>query len=455
MEIQKNDRITLEITGMTAEGNGVGRYHGIAIFVPGSAVGDQLEIHVLKTARTHAFGKIYKIISPSPHRIPVDCPQFAQCGGCVYRHISYAEETRVKQQRIEDAFSRIGGFADLPVRPIIVAEEPNHYRNKAQLPIGNSANGGLSLGFYASRSHRIIPCSQCLLQPPKFAAAINAFQEWAAEAKPSVYDESSHKGRLRHFCLREAKGTGEVMACVVVNAGGVPNEADLTERLRRAVPGLKSVVINSNRERTNVIWGPKCRTAWGSDTITDTLCGLSFRISPLSFYQVNHDQAERLYEIAAQYAGLTGKETILDLYCGAGTIGLSMARNAQKVIGVEIVEQAVEDAAANAALNQIHNVEFLCADAAQAAHALAERGEKPDVVIVDPPRKGCSPSLLHTVAKKMAPQRIVYVSCDPATLARDVKLLNSIGYHPEEATPVDMFPRTAHVECVMVMSKNK
>ncbi len=453
MNMKKNDIVELTVTGTNAEGSGVGRCQGVAVFVPMAAEGDRLEVQILKTAKTFAYGRIHKILAPSPHRIPVDCPAYAQCGGCVFRHISYAEETRVKRQRVVDALARIGGFPDLPVRDLIAAEDPDHYRNKAQIPVGPGSAGGVSLGFYAAHSHRVIPCASCLLQPAAFGACIRAFQDWARETKPEVYDETAHKGRLRHFCLRQAKGTGELMACVVVNAGGVPREADLVERLRKAAPELQSVIMNTNRDKTNVIWGKKCRTAWGKDTITDTLCGLRFHISPLSFYQVNHDQAERLYGIAADYAGLTGGQTVLDLYCGAGTIGLSMAGNAKKVIGVEIVPQAVEDAVANAALNGIENAEFLCADAAEAAKLLADRGERPDVVVLDPPRKGCDPALLHTVGADMAPRRIVYVSCDPATLARDVKILAALGYNPLEATPLDMFPRTSHVETVVKMEK--
>jgi len=451
MDLKKNDIIDLEITGYTAEGSGVGRYNDIAVFVPLAAMGDKLHVKILKTAKTYAFGRIDKIITASKERVPMDCAQFAQCGGCVYRHISYTAELRAKQQRVQDAVERIGGFHDIVINPIIGAKDPDHYRNKAQLPIGLAAGGEISMGFFASHSHRIIHCSDCLLQPPAFTAAMNAFQEWARQSGEDVYNEETAKGRLRHLYLRQAGATGEIMVCVVVNGNGVHYEPELVEILQKQVPGLKSVVINVNREKTNVVLGKKCRTVWGSDHITDTLCGLKFNISPMSFYQINRDQAERLYSIAEEYAGLTGTETVFDLYCGTGTIGLSMAKNAGRVIGVELVEQAVEDAKKNAEANNIANAEFLCADAAKAADMLKNSGVKADVVVLDPPRKGIDEALIETIAK-MAPSRVVYVSCDPATLARDLKIFAQKGYEPKLLTPVDMFPRTAHVEVIIMMT---
>lgn len=452
MELEKNQIIPLKITGYAADGSGVGHYNGIAVFVPLAAAGDTLEVKVLKTAKNLAFGKIERIAAPSEDRIPVDCPQFSRCGGCVFRHISYAAELRAKQQRVQDALERIAGFHFAVLKPIVGARNVDHYRNKAQLPVGDGPNHEIHMGFYAARSHRIIDCTECLLQPEEFALATAAFQEWERSTRDSVYNETTGKGVLRHLFLRRAEATGEVMACVVVNGNGVHNEPELAGLLKQKVPGLKSVVINSNREKTNVILGRKCRTVWGDDFITDRLCGLNFRISPLSFYQVNPGQAELLYGLAGRYAGLTGKETVLDLYCGTGTIGLSMAKNAGRVIGVEIVEQAVEDAKKNAAENGIGNAEFFCADAAKAADMLKNRGIRPDVVVLDPPRKGCDPALIGTVAE-MAPPRVVYVSCDPATLARDLKLFAQYGYKTMEVTPVDMFPRTAHVEAAVQLQR--
>lgn len=450
--MRKNDVAILTVDGMTAEGSGVGRVDGMAVFVPGAAPGDVLNIKIIKVAKNYAIGRLESVLTPSPDRVEEDCPRSGPCGGCVYRHIRYEAELRIKEKRVCDAMERIGGLYHLTIRPIIGSKRTERYRNKAQLPIGRGKDGSLQMGFYARHSHRIIPCEHCLLQPPVFTRAMQAVREWAERYSLEPYDEQTGKGRLRHLYLRLAEATGEVMACLVVNAGGVPGEAELAALLRKRVPGLKSFVININREKTNVILGPMCRTVWGQGYITDKLCGLSFRISPLSFYQVNHDQAERLYTLAGQYAGLTGSETVLDLYCGTGTIGLSMAKRAKRLIGVELVGQAVENARENAALNGIENAQFRCADAAEAAEQLKAEGIRPDVVVLDPPRKGCGASLIDIVAS-MQPDRVVYVSCDPATLARDLVLFREQGYEPRELTPVDMFPRTAHVESVVLMSR--
>ena len=451
--LKKNDLVELTITGMTAEGSGVGRAEGLAVFVSASAPGDRICARIIKVSKNYAIGRVEKILEPALSRQDVDCAVFRPCGGCVYRHLQYRAECEVKQQKVQDALQRIGGFAGFQVEQICSAPEPDRYRNKAQLPIGTDAEGKLCTGFFAQRSHRIVPCSDCLLQPKEFAVITESFLRWAQQRGLSAYDEESHKGVLRHLCLRQARATGEFMVCIVCNADSFPGEQELADCLRADVPQIKSIVLNVNRERTNVILGEKCRTIWGQDFITDQLGGISFRISPLSFYQVNHDQAERLYALARQEASLTGTETLLDLYCGTGTIGLFMASRVGRIIGVEIVPQAVEDAKQNAVRSGIENAEFLCADAAEAASRLAQRGETPDVVVVDPPRKGCSEDLLHIIAEQMQPQRIVYVSCDPATLARDAKLLNISGYSLRRATPVDLFPRTCHVETVCLLTR--
>lgn len=453
MEIRKNDLIPLEITGYTAEGSGVGRYRDIAVFVPRTAVGDKITARVLKTAKTYAFGKIEELLQPSPARIDSDCVSFEQCGGCVFRHISYEEELHAKQQRVKDALVRIGGFADLNVQPILGAAQPNGYRNKAQLPIGMQ-NGSVVMGFYATHSHRIVDAETCCLQPAVFEKAAKVVRAWIQQSGIPVYNEQTGKGCFRHLYLRRGEITGELMVCLVMNANGFAGEDDLAKKLRAELPELKSFVLNVNRAQTNVILGKRCRTVWGKDSITDELCGLKFEISPLSFYQVNRTQAQRLYQLAAEYAGLTGKETLLDLYCGTGTIGLSMAHRAAHVIGVEVVEQAIENAHKNAQRNQIENAEFFCGDAADAAKILEQRGVKPDVVVLDPPRKGCTPELIQTVAR-MTPSRVVYVSCDPATLARDLRIFNELGYLTKVVTPVDMFPRTGHVETCVLMSRIK
>ncbi len=452
--VQKNEIVEIEITGMTAQGAGVGHYQGMAVFTPLTAPGDVARVRVVKAAKNYAYGRLEELVSPSADRMEPDCPCFAQCGGCCYRHITYEAELGIKAARVQDALTRIGGFRSLPVRPILGADSRDGYRNKALLPLGTKKDGSLSMGFYAVNSHRIVDCEECRLQPEEFNRAMAAFRQWAAAYGDPVYDEATHSGRMRRLYLRKGEMTGQILACVVVNGNGLHHETELVQALKQAVPGLASVVINSNRERTNVALGQKCRTIYGMDTIEDTLCGLRFKLSPLSFYQVNRTQAERLYEVAARYAGLTGQELLLDLYCGAGTIGLSMAGMARRLLGVEIVPQAVENARENARLNGIENAEFFCGDAGEAARMLAERGERPDVIVLDPPRKGCSPDLVRTVAE-FGPKRIVYVSCDPATLARDLKLFAELGYPPVEAMPVDMFPGTAHVETVVLLSKGE
>ena len=452
--VQKNEIVEIEITGMTAQGAGVGHYQGMAVFTPLTAPGDVARVRVVKAAKNYAYGRLEELVSPSADRMEPDCPCFAQCGGCCYRHITYEAELGIKAARVKDALTRIGGFRSLPVRPILGADSRDGYRNKALLPLGTKKDGSLSMGFYAVNSHRIVDCEECRLQPEEFNRAMGAFREWAAAYGDPVYDEATHSGRMRRLYLRKGEMTGQILACVVVNGNGLHHESELIEALKQAVPGLASVVVNSNRERTNVALGQKCRTIYGMDTIEDTLCGLRFKLSPLSFYQVNRTQAERLYEVAARYAGLTGQELLLDLYCGAGTIGLSMAGMARRLLGVEIVPQAVENARENARLNGIENAEFFCGDAGEAAQMLAERGERPDVIVLDPPRKGCSPDLVRTVAE-FGPKRIVYVSCDPATLARDLKLFAELGYPPVEAAPVDMFPGTSHVETVVLLSKGE
>ena len=444
--MQKNDQIEIEITDMTDEGSGIGRYEGMAVFVPCTAVGDRVRVLVLKVKKTYAYGKLLEVISPSPDRAENDCPSFNRCGGCVYRHISYTSELRIKQTRVYEAIKRIGGV-DLKPNEIIGSDSPRRYRNKAQYPVARDG----ALGFYAFHSHRIIPCSICALQPEIFDEISAEITDWIRESRISVYNEETHKGLLRHIYLRRAEKTGEIMAVAVINGENLPFADDFVNRLLSVCgENLKSVQLNINPAKTNVILGDKCKVLYGGEYITDVLCGVKVRLSPLSFYQVNRTAAEKLYKKAAEYAKPEGR-LVLDLYCGAGTIGLSMAKQAKRIIGAEIVPEAVEDAKYNARLNGIQNAEFICADAAKAAALLRDRGLKPDVVIIDPPRKGCSKELIDTVAEDFSPERVVYVSCDPATLARDIKLFRELGYTLKEYTPVDMFPRTAHVETVCLL----
>lgn len=452
MKLKKNDIIRLEITGMTSQGSGVGRYEGIAIFVASSAIGDELDVRIIKTSKNYAIGRIENIITPSVSRIAPDCPVSGSCGGCTYRHIEYGEELKIKRQKVIDAVTRIGGLDEEIVGEIVGAEKCDGYRNKAQLPIGTDRSGKYIAGFYAFHSHRIIDSESCLLQPPIFSKVCAVFRKWCDIFKPNVYDELTHKGLLRHLYIRYGEISGEIMVCLVINGEKIKGEQQLAEMLKNEIDGFKSLVININRDKTNVILGDKCRTAYGDDYITDTLCGLKFNLSPLSFYQVNRTQAQRLYEIAAEYAALSGDEILLDLYCGTGTIGLSMAKNARKLVGVEIIPQAIENAKENAKNNGITNAEFICGDAAKAAEKLKKSGETPDVIIVDPPRKGLAAELIDTISQ-LDPKRVVYVSCDCATLARDIRLFGEKGYCVQKLTPVDLFPRTAHVECVVLMSR--
>ena len=451
--MKKNDIVKIKITSATAEGSGVGKTEdNIVVFVPMTAIGDEIEARILKVKKTYAFGKIEKIITPSAARISPDCPNFSKCGGCVWRHISYDEELKIKSKKVKDAVERIGGIST-EFRPIIGSDRVNRYRNKAQLPVGKDKEGGAVIGFYAFHSHRIIDCDDCALQPEIFKTVMDVTRDFIERTNTDIYDESTGKGRLRHLYIRLGEVTNELMVCYVVNGNGLKQEDMLVKMLRESLPNLKTVVFNSNREKTNVILGNKNRVAYGKGYITDVLCRLKFKISPFSFWQVNRAQAEKLYSKAKEYAKLSGDEVLLDLYCGTGTIGLTMAQDCKQLVGVEIVEDAVNDAKANAEANEINNARFICADAPTAAEQLRKEGTAPDVVILDPPRKGCGEELVKTI-RKMNPKRVVYVSCDPATLARDLKYFSEIGYITHEVTPCDMFPRTAHCESVALLTKN-
>lgn len=448
MDIKKNDDIKLYIENMSSEGSAVGHYDGVAVFVRGAVTGDEIIAHIIKTSKRYCIGIVKEILSKSPCRIKSDCPVSAKCGGCSFRDMSYAEELNFKRGRVEDALRRIGHI-DAPVSDIIGADSVDRYRNKAQYPV-SITDGELTAGFYAYKSHRIIPCSTCRLQPPEFENCLSAFSKWVGAADITSYDESSGRGLLRHIYLRKTS-LGEIMACAVINSNTLPAKDLLIEELTQ-IDGVKSICVNYNTENSNVILSDSTEVIWGSETIRDTLLGKNFEISPNSFYQVNHDQCERLYAKAAEYAELSGSETLIDLYCGAGTIGLTMADKVKSLYGIEIIPQAIDNAERNAEINGIKNAEFICGDADFGARELEKRGVKADVVILDPPRKGCSPELLDTVCR-IAPQRIVYVSCDPATLARDLAILDEKGYKAQTVTPVDMFPRTPHVETVVKLSR--
>lgn len=445
--LKKNDEIYLTVRDCTLQGSGVCDYEGMTVFVRGGVTGDRVLAHIIKVKKTYAVGIIKKLIQRSSMRSKDFCPIAEKCGGCCFAHIKYSAELEIKAQQVADNFKRLGEL-DVELDPIIPSPSAERYRNKAQYPVGTDGNFA-QIGFYAPMTHRIIDCADCRLQPEEFSKITDVFRDWIRENHISVYDEAQNKGVVRHIYIRKAVVTGQIMVCIVANAEKIPEAESLTARLRE-IDGVKSIVLNVNREKTNVVLGRECKTLWGEDFITDELCGLKFNISPLSFYQVNHDGAEILYGKAGEYAELTGKETLVDLYCGTGTIGLTMASRAKTLIGVEIIPQAIENAKENARLNGIDNAEFICGDASQAAQELLKRKLKPDVVILDPPRKGCDEELVKTVAE-MSPERIVYVSCDSATLARDCRRFTDLGYKVKKATPVDMFPHTAHVETVALL----
>lgn len=453
--MNKNDKLTLKITAMSSDGMGIAKTdEGIAVFISGAAVGDVAEVIIVKVQKNYCFGKIVKIIEPSSDRITPSCSVFSQCGGCCYRHISYDAELKIKQQRVVDAIERIAKLK-APVLPIISANERENYRNKGQFPVGKNKDGDCVCGFYALHSHRIVPCLDCALQPPEFAPILNAIMQYIKANRIPTYDEQQHKGIIRHIYLRKTD-SGDIMVCLVINADRLPKEMEksLVLMLTEKFANVKTIVLNINKKQTGVILGQKCKVLFGEGYLVDTLCGIKVKISPQSFYQVNHDMAQKLYEIAAEYADVKNK-TVLDLYCGAGTIGLSMAKQAKKIIGVEIVESAVKDAHKNADMNGIFNAEFICDNAANASKILSQNGVRPDVVILDPPRKGAEAGLVDTIANEFAPRAVVYVSCDPATLARDLAIFAEMGYEVQKIQPVDMFPCTAHVETVVLMSKTK
>ena len=444
--LEKGSIYTAVIDGYSSEGLGIARVNGAVVFVPHAVRGEEIDLRITKVMKTSCTGEIVKIHNPSPERMEPECPYAGKCGGCAYRHLTYPEELWAKRQRVQDALTRIGGL-DLTVEEILVAKNPEHYRNKSQYPVG--ADG--SIGFFQARTHKVVPIRRCLIQTEAADRTAQAVGEWMRRYKISAYDETTGKGLVRHVCVRVNR-KGESLCCVVVNGNKVPREPELAAYVTAAVSHTVGVLLNSNTRRGNVILGDKYRTLFGRNYLMDTLCGLEFKLSMPSFYQVNRDQAEALYGKALEFAGLTGNETVLDLYCGIGTITLCLAKAAKRVIGAEIVPPAIRDAKENALRNHVENAEFFCGDAADIAAKLESDGLRPDVVTVDPPRKGLAPEVIASVAA-MGPEKVVYVSCDPATLGRDVKIFREFGYEAKRAAAVDMFPGTAHVETVVLLSR--
>ena len=455
MPLQKNQILTLRIERLSSDGSGVAHSaDGEAVFVPGTAPGDEARVRIVKDCGRYAFGILDELLTPSPDRIPVDCPVAGPCGGCSLRHLDYAAELRAKQESVLDAFRRIGGL-EVPVLDILPSPEVDRYRNKVQFPVGVDKNGAPCIGFYAGRTHRIVPCPDCKLQPGVLNEIGNALCAFFAQQGIRPYDEQSGKGLVRHIFLRRGAHSGQIMVCLVCTRAKLPHAEQLCTALREQFPAISTILLNVNAKNTNVILGGENHILYGPGYIEDTLCGVPVRLGPLSFYQVNTLAAERLYGVAAQYAQLTPDDALLDLYCGMGTIGLSMADQCRELIGVEIVPEAIESAKANAARMGkavAAKSRFFCADAGQAATQLAAEGLHPDIVMLDPPRKGCDEATLSAVVR-MAPRRVVYVSCNPATAARDAAWLEKNGYHAEKVQPVDLFPRSKHVEAVLLLTK--
>lgn len=451
--MKKDDIVTLTIEDMSSEGLGVGRSGGVALFVKDTVIGDVAEAKIMKMKKTYGYARLMRLITPSPDRITPPCPVARQCGGCQIQAMSYEAQLKFKEAKVRNNLQRIGKFEAPPMEPILSMEEPFRYRNKAQFPVGRNREGRLVAGFYAGRTHSIIECRDCLLGAEVNGQVVDIILKHMEEFGILPYDETTGRGLVRHIMTRVGFATGEIMVSVVINGKNLPHSEALVQALA-AIPGMTSITLNMNQEKTNVIMGRELRLLWGRDYIEDTIGGVCFRISPLSFYQVNPRQTEKLYGKALEYTGLTGEETVWDLYCGIGTISLFLARRAKQVYGVEIVPEAIRDARQNAELNGISNASFYVGKAEEVLpQKYADEGIHADVIVVDPPRKGCEESVLATMVQ-MAPERIVYVSCDSATLARDLKYLCENGYELKRVCPVDMFGNSVHTECVTLLQRS-
>lgn len=449
--VRLDDHIMLTIDGINHNGQGVGRVDGFAVFVPYAIPGEKVEVRIVDVRQSFARGEVLKHITPSPNRITPPCPVFYRCGGCQIQHIEYPYQLALKRQTVKDNLERIGKIFDVPIHPTIGMKDPWEYRNKAQFPFGWD-KGKITAGFFAQGTHEIIDIPHCPIQHPINDYIMQVVRKLAEQYRIPIYNEKNGKGLLRHLVTRVAVSTGEAMCVFVINGRELPYAEKIITKIREFVPQVASIILNTNTRLTNVILGEENTVLWGKETITDYLGDTHFEISARSFYQVNPIQTKVLYQKALEYANLTGQETVYDLYCGIGTISLFLARKAKKVVGIEIVPEAVEDAKANAARNGLDNVEFIRGKAEEVVPALYQKGERADIVVVDPPRKGCDEALLSTMVE-MAPKRVVYVSCNPSTLARDLGYLSQHGYRVEEVQPVDMFPQTAHVETVVKLER--
>lgn len=449
--INKNETYTIEITGMSHEGKGIGKVSGFTIFVDGAMLGETVEIIIVKLNKNYGFGKLVSITKPSPNRVKPMCNVFKRCGGCQLQHLSYEEQLRFKTQMVKDTVKRIGSLQDVTIHNILGMKYPTRYRNKVQYPIGIK-NDKAYLGFYSSRSHEIIEADDCLIQHDVTQMILKDVLDFINRYHISIYNEKEHTGLIRHLICRIGFKTDEVMLIVVTNGDELPNKEILIDTIAKKYPKVKSIVQNINTKKSNVIMGEECNILYGDAYISDYIGEFKFNISPLSFYQVNPTQTEVLYNKALEYANLTDEETVFDAYCGIGTISLFLAKHAKKVYGIEVVEQAIFDARRNTVFNNANNVEFILGESEKVIPEMHKIGKNADVVVVDPPRKGCDKELLDTIIE-MKPKRFVYISCDVATLARDLDYLNKAGFRVVEIQPVDMFPHTYHVECCVRIEK--
>ena len=451
MEYRKNDIVTLEIVDCGTDGEGIGKADGFTVFVKDAVIGDTVTAKIMKAKKNYGYGRLMEILNASPYRVEPVCPSARQCGGCQLQAVSYEEQKVFKEKKLRGHLERIGGFTELPMEPLIGMDEPYHYRNKAQFPVGRNKEGRIVTGFYAGRTHAIIENRDCALGIPQNKDVLDRVIAHMEKYNIAPYDEATGKGLVRHIFVRYGFFTGELMVCLIINGQDLPHQRELVEKLCE-IPGMTSISLNMNKKRSNVILGDKVKTIWGEDYITDKIGDISYEISPLSFFQVNPKQTWKLYSKALEYADLHGEETVWDLYCGIGTISLFLAQNAKFVRGVEIVPAAIEDAKRNAQINHIENVEFFVGKAEEVLPREYEKnGVYADVIVVDPPRKGCDEMLLKTILK-MQPKRVVYVSCDSATLARDLRFLCDNGYELKKVCGVDQFPQTVHVESIVLLS---
>lgn len=457
MEILKNKEYEILIEDITLSGEGVGRINGYALFVKDTLVGDRIIAKVIKIKKNYGYGRLMKILEPSKDRVEPVCKVSKACGGCTLMAMSYEKQLLFKTNLIKNNLARIGGITDIEIPMTLGMENPYRYRNKAQYPVGTDKNGNIIMGFYAGRTHSIVECDDCLIGSDINAGILAKIKEYMVEYKVKPYDELTHKGCVRHVLIRTGFSTGEIMVCLVINGTSVSHEDELVKALKTLIfcgdRKIASIMLNFNTEKTNVILGSQCRLLWGKPYIEDYIGSVIYRISPLSFYQVNPAQTKVLYNLALDYAGLTGNEIVWDLYCGIGTISLFLAQKAKHVYGVEIVPQAIEDAKENARINGIENASFYVGSAEEVLpEKYKNEGICADVIVVDPPRKGCDETLLETMVK-MRPERIVYVSCDSATLARDLKYLTQNGYELKKVQGVDQFCHSGHVETVCLLTR--